>query len=150
MLTDHVDPGAFFELEAEDAEGAISELAELMAPVYGFGEELEEVIEVVRARERSGSTGLGGGVAIPHARFGFFETEILAIGRSREGMEFDAPDGLPVHLAFLLLGPRKPEGHLAMLAAISSVCRDELFLLNMLEAEPASEMYQVLGRFQQQ
>ncbi|NIN71798.1 MAG: PTS transporter subunit EIIA [Gemmatimonadetes bacterium] len=75
----------------------------------------------VRQREELQGTGTGGGVAIPHARLPSLRRPVLAFGRSVAGVEWDAPDGLPVHLVFLLLSPEREGGlQLQILAALAS------------------------------
>ncbi len=74
----------------------------------------------VRQREELQGTGTGNGVAIPHARLPNLRQPVLAFGRSVAGIEWDAPDGLPVHLVFLLLSPEREGGlQLQILAALA-------------------------------
>ncbi|MGD2154378.1 MAG: cation:proton antiporter [Gemmatimonadales bacterium] len=80
-----------------------------------------ECAAAVRQREELQGTGTGGGVAIPHARMPNLKRPVLAFGRSVAGVEWDAPDGLPVHLVFLLLSPERESGlQLQILAALAS------------------------------
>ncbi len=88
------------------AEGALADATRCMA--------------AVRAREELAGTATGEGVAIPHARLAGLERPVLAIGRSRQGVEWDAPDGLPVRVVFLLLTPEREHGlQLQILAALA-------------------------------
>jgi mannitol/fructose-specific phosphotransferase system IIA component (Ntr-type) len=74
----------------------------------------------VRQREQLMGTGTGHEIAIPHARLPALQRPVLTIGRSRAGIEWDSPDGLPVHLIFLLLTPEREEGiQLQILAALA-------------------------------
>ncbi len=74
----------------------------------------------VRQREELQGTGTGNGVAIPHARLPNLNRPVLVFGRSVAGVEWDAPDGLPVHLVFLLLSPEREGGlQLQILAALA-------------------------------
>jgi len=65
----------------------------------------EAVLDVLRRRESLGSTGLGKGVAIPHARCTLVTERALLVARSTRGVEFDSADGAPVHLLFLIVAP---------------------------------------------
>jgi mannitol/fructose-specific phosphotransferase system IIA component (Ntr-type) len=65
----------------------------------------KSVTEAVRAREELAGTGVGDQVAFPHARLAGLERPVLGFGRSLEGVDWDAPDGVPVHLVFLVLTP---------------------------------------------
>ena len=76
------------------------------------------VFAAVSEREELMGTGLGSGLAIPHARLESLTRPLLVFGRSEYGIEWDAPDGLPVHLVFLLLTPVADDGlQLQILAA---------------------------------
>ena len=79
----------------------------------------------VRACEDLVGTGVGHSVAFPHARLPALDRTILAFGRSHVGIDWDAPDGLPVHLVFLLLSPEREYGRqLQVLAGLSRVFSD--------------------------
>ena len=71
-------------------------------------------------REQLGSTGIGGGIALPHCKIGGLAKALLALGVVPEGVDFEAVDGLPVRLFFLVLSPSEaPAEHLQVLSAIS-------------------------------
>ena len=75
-------------------------------------------------REKLGCTGLGNGIAIPHCKLAGLENVLLAVGVSKEGVDFHALDGKPVRLIFLVLSPAEaPAGHLQALARISRLVR---------------------------
>ena len=79
-----------------------------------------EIFDCLIAREKLGSTGLGDGVAIPHARLAGLDKTIGAFIRVPKGVDFDAPDGKPVDLIFALLVPENStEEHLQVLASIA-------------------------------
>lgn len=86
-------------------------------------------------REEIASTGIGNGVAVPHAYSSGLDRMILAFFRIPEGLEFDAVDRQPVHLAFILAGPRSSENlHLKLLARIAKLFSHNSFYENILEA----------------
>ena len=92
-------------------------------------------------RERMGSTGLGGGLAIPHCKLRDIGDVVLAVGVSRHGIEFGAADGQPVRLLFLVLSPADaPALHLQALARISRVIRVPGVLDRVSEAATAGEI----------
>lgn len=75
-------------------------------------------------REKLGCTGLGNGIAIPHCKLSGLESVLLAVGVSRQGIDFHALDGRPVRLIFLVLSPGEaPAGHLQALARISRLVK---------------------------
>jgi PTS system nitrogen regulatory IIA component len=72
------------------------------------------------AREEVSSTAMGRGIALPHARCSACDELIVCAVRLERAMEFDAPDGDPVDLVFLILGPEEPPGeHVALLGKIA-------------------------------
>jgi len=85
-------------------------------------EDREAIVASVTKRESSMSTGIGFGIGLPHASTELISDEIVAIGRSRKGVQFDALDGKPVHLVFLFLVPTGQfQRHLDMLARIAKL-----------------------------
>jgi len=97
------------------------------------------------ARERLGSTGLGGGVAIPHCKTRDLADVLLAVGVSRRGIDFGAADGVPVTLIFLVVSPSDAPGlHLQALARISRVIRMPGVAEDLRRAATAAEIAAVL------
>jgi len=78
------------------------------------------------AREALGSTGIGQGIGIPHAKSQYVKTLVAAFGLSKEGIDFESLDGEPTHIFFLLLAPEDSAGpHLKALARISRLLKDK-------------------------
>jgi Kef-type K+ transport system membrane component KefB/mannitol/fructose-specific phosphotransferase system IIA component len=92
-------------LKARDSESAIAELAQIIAPVAGLPP--ETIRELVWQREQLVPTGIGNGIAIPHGRPEGLTAPVIALGFSRDGIDFDSPDGAPAHLIFMILTPRE-------------------------------------------
>lgn len=85
----------------------------------------QEVFSRLIGRERLGSTGIGNGVAIPHARSPHCETPIAGFLKLNEAVDFDAIDGDPVDLVFVLLVPEEADDtHLALLGQVASIMND--------------------------
>ena len=96
-------------------------------------------------REQQASTGIGKGVAVPHAHEDGIQRQCLAIGISQAGIDFGAPDGQPVHIVALLVTPRKHQKqHMALLAALSQRLQQEEVRRRLLQAGDAAE---VVGAF---
>ena len=94
----------------------VSALADAGATQNGQG---DRIIEAVLAREAQTTTGIGKGVAVPHAKVKGIERPTAAIGCSEDGIDFTALDGLPVHSVILLLSnPEDPDGHLQAMEAM--------------------------------
>jgi len=105
----------------------------------------DEVFTILKDREDLGSTGIGGGIAIPHGKTKKIDTLIAAFARSREGIPFDAIDDQPVKLFFLLLAPEDSAGlHLKALAKISRMLKDPDFRQQLTDAKDAAELFQAI------
>ena len=112
------------DLRSEDKPGVIREFAALLA---GAGRVLDadKLAEVVLEREAQGSTGIGDGIAIPHAKSPAVREPVVVFGRSVRGVDFQTLDGRPAHLFFLLVSPTdRPGDHLKTLARISRIVRN--------------------------
>ena len=103
-------------------------LSAIDALLTGLGldaETHERVRKAVLAREDELTTGIGGGVAIPHARVEGISAPLLALGVSPEAIDFGAIDGAPVQLVFLLVsGPEQTGAHLSLLAELCELLND--------------------------
>lgn len=105
----------------------------------------DKAIDVLLQREKLGSTGIGEGVAIPHGKVSDLQELVVAFGRSKKGIDFDAIDGKPVHLFFLLLAPESSTGqHLKALARISKMLKTPNFRKTLLEAKSRNDLYKAI------
>jgi len=87
-----------------------------------------KLVDALMARESLGSTAIGQGIAIPHAKCDCVEKLIAAFGISKKGVDFDSLDGEPAHIFFLLVAPQDSAGpHLKALARISRLLKDKYF-----------------------
>lgn len=87
-----------------------------------------KLIDALMAREALGSTAIGQGVAIPHAKSDCVDKLVASFGISRRGVDFDSLDGEPAHIFFLLVAPQDSAGpHLKALARISRLLKDKYF-----------------------
>jgi PTS system nitrogen regulatory IIA component len=108
------------DLLSTDKESALRELVR-RAPVFRELPDLEGFAEAVIRRERRLTTGFGRGVAVAHGRVSQAGRVLIGLGLSRTGIPFDAPDGTPVHLLFVIASP--PEMNLDYLKALSCLVR---------------------------
>ena len=105
----------------------------------------EHVLAELQKREELGSTGIGGGVALPHARFHQVARPTGVLLRLRKPIAFDAVDGEPVDIIFLLLLPEAPDKEqLAVLAAIARKLRKPETTAGLRAASDGAEMYRTL------
>lgn len=123
-------------------------LFELVEPLSRLHAELDQdrTVNILLEREKLGSTGVGEGIAIPHGKTPGLNEVIVSFGRSVQGVDFDALDGKPVHLFFLLMAPEGCAGsHLKALAKISRMLKDVPFRNRLMEAKSAAELYQAIA-----
>lgn len=113
-------PSIVPELQSTDRKGVIRELVQSLADNGGIEPHcVDTVANAVIARESSGTTGFGKGVAVPHVKHECLTKMAATIGRSSVGVDFAALDRAPVYTVFLLLSPsHAPEEHLAAMERI--------------------------------
>lgn len=97
------------EVKSKEKRAVIAELVKTAKSAYGLKLSIPEIVAAVMEREKLGSTAIGRGIALPHAKTPQVGKLIGAFGRSTPGVPFDAVDGEPVHLMFLILAPDKKE-----------------------------------------
>jgi PTS system nitrogen regulatory IIA component len=133
------------EMKARNKHDTLAELA----GVFAKGKikvNPEAMLHVLLERERLGSTGIGDGIAIPHGKVPGLDEMVVSFGRSREGIEFEAMDGKPVHLFFLLMAPENSAGqHLKALAKISRMLKDPNFRKNLLNAKMHEDLFRIIA-----
>ncbi|HOJ52365.1 MAG TPA: PTS sugar transporter subunit IIA [Syntrophales bacterium] len=146
-LTEMMGPGCIIgSLEVKNKEEALRELTR--AALHDISpEELEGVVKVLLDREKLGSTGIGDGTAIPHGKVSTVDSMKVAFGRSLKGIDFNALDGKPVFLFFLLLAPEGSQSiHLRVLAKISRMVRDASFRTRLMGAKDSKELYEIISK----
>lgn len=127
-------------------------LRELVGVLHATGDvgNEEEVLRAVRERESVLSTGIGNGVAIPHGKSPEASTLAMAAGITREPVEFEALDGRPVNLFFLLVGPESAAGdHVKALSRISRLVRGDSFRQRLAAAATPEEFHAILVEAEQ-
>ena len=132
------------ELKSTSKDEVIREIAGRIASVKKL-KDSEHIINKLLEREKTGTTGLGGGVAIPHARMENLKDVILFLGVSREGIDFGSIDDKPVHLIFLFLTPLSETAtHLKVLSRISQIIKNETLVKRLFSAKDDGELYEIL------
>lgn len=125
-------------------------LQELVGPIARANPELDEggLVKTLIERENLGSTGIGGGIAIPHGKFEGLSHLIASFGKSAAGIDFSSMDNKPAHLFFLLVAPKNSAGeHLKALARISRLFRDPLLKNSLVQAESKEEIFSLLEEY---
>jgi fructose-specific phosphotransferase system IIA component len=132
------------DLSATDKVGVIKEMVELLGN-HELITDKEGLIKGLIAREELETTGIGDGIALPHARIDVINELTVAFGRSEKGVEFEALDDKPVYLVFLILAPRKDSSKvLKLLAGVCRILRKENFRQALLSAENEQEIIRLI------
>ena len=149
QLQDIFSPAMFkLNLEAEDKEEAFEELVSHLLEVYHINSR-NEILAAIREREGKMSTGVHHGIAVPHGKTDSVDRLMGVVGLSVNGIDYDALDGQPVHLIFLLLSAAKDAGpHLKMLRSIAILLQSPQFYPDMLASKSAEQAYRTLCRYE--
>ncbi|MBN1470208.1 MAG: PTS sugar transporter subunit IIA [Syntrophaceae bacterium] len=131
-------------LSARNKDEALEEMIKTVI-AGGLTLDTSSILDILKQRESLGSTGIGDGVAIPHGKTSNIHDIIVAFGRSKDGIAYDALDGKPVHLFFMVLAPENSAGqHLKILAKISKMLKDEQFRKKLLDASSNDDLYRII------
>jgi mannitol/fructose-specific phosphotransferase system IIA component (Ntr-type) len=124
-IKDHLDVSRVKDLVGPTKEAVLEEMVDLIASCDAVTDRAA-LLAAVRERERVLSTGIGLGIAIPHAKIPGVTRFVVAVGRHEAGIEFDAIDGRPVHLVVLIAGPQDAQDrYLRLLARLSGRLKQE-------------------------
>lgn len=122
-------------------------IKKLIAPIIDkdiAGSE-KTLTKAILDREKLGSTAIGNGVAIPHAKHSSVREKAIVFGRAEKGCDFDSIDGKPVNLFFLIVSPdTEPGPHLKMLARISKLLQEDEFRESLLTLSTAHQIIEYI------
>jgi PTS system nitrogen regulatory IIA component len=143
--TDLVAPNAIIPaLKVNGKKQALQEIAAKAAALTGQSE--RTILEILLQRERLGSTGVGNGVAIPHGKLAKLTSVFGLFARLERPVDFEALDGQPVDLIFLLLAPEGAGAdHLKALARVARLLRDPEVARKLRNSQDADALYAVLA-----
>lgn len=133
-----------------DDDGVESTLRRLVHHLAERGqiEEEEPVIDALLQREAAQSTGIGGGVAVPHAVYPTLQSTLIELALAPGGVDFQALDSQPVHVFFLLLSPPASSStHIKLLARIARLMKQPDVLKGLLEAQTADQVIERIRGF---
>lgn len=138
-------PAFIKKLKSKNKYKAIEELAHSFDG-SGLTTNIDSVIKALEERESIMSTGIGYGIAIPHARLASIKNMIFAVGISKKGIEYDSIDNNPVHLVILVLaGEKQHKEYLRLLSSIMTVLKKEKVKERIIASESAEEVIEILG-----
>jgi len=130
-------------LDARRKRNAIQEMVDLLSQA-GKIKDSQKVQEEIIQREKMGTTGIGGGIAIPHVMMDQIHQTMMAFGRKKEGVKFDSVDEQPAYLIFLLVGPKQDARlHLKVLCRLSRFLHNPQFKKSLLEAQDEREIVRI-------
>jgi len=146
MLTQILRPGCVrVPLASKDKDSAIAELIAVVDEAGLLGDR-QVVDDAVFTRERTRSTGIGAGIAIPHGKCKAVKELVMALGITAEPIDFQSVDEKPVSIIILLVSPLDQTGpHIQALAQISRLMLDETFKRALEQAPTAEAAYQLLS-----
>ncbi len=132
-------------VKAANKKGVIQELVTALKKASpGESLSVKQLVDAVMKREKVGSTGVGSGIAIPHAKHDSIEGIIGAFGRVPGGLDFDSVDGAPVELVFLLLAsPKKNDAYLKLLRGTMGAIKQPHFCNFLRKAKTAKDIVEI-------
>ena len=134
----------FLNFEANNKEEAIEKFINSLEKT-GTIKEPNALKDALLEREKLGTTGVGNGIAMPHARSSAIKDLTVAFFRSEKGIDFKSMDSEPVHLVFLLLAPVTAGGpYLKLLAKISRLLRGDDFRTALMEVKDVAAVLQII------
>ena len=133
-------------LKAHTCKSVIAEIVDRLCRSRKIKDK-KQVLESLLKREKAGSTGIGGGVAIPHARIAELKEAVLFVGLSRRGIDFSSVDSRIVHIVILFLTPLlETELHLKILSKVTMLLNDRVFTGQLMHCSSDEELYHVLKK----
>ena len=136
------------DLKATNKKELIEEMVALMVEAGAFEKKHKaKIIDVLMSREALGSTAIGQGIAIPHGKTDCVDKLVAGLGVSKKGLDFDALDGEPAYIFFLLAAPVDSAGpHLKALARVSRLLKDKYFRESLKAAKDTKEILELVSR----
>jgi PTS system fructose-specific IIC component/PTS system nitrogen regulatory IIA component len=136
-------------LEAEDKDEVFEELVDHFCGVVKKPVR-QAVLDAVRDRETKMSTGIKKGIAIPHGKANVLDRVYGVLGISRKGVDYDALDGNPVHLLFMILAPEKEtETHLRLLKRLATLLDDPQFYTELAAQTNVQDAYGIVKKYEE-
>jgi PTS system fructose-specific IIC component/PTS system nitrogen regulatory IIA component len=135
-------------LEAEDKDEVFEELVDHFCSVSGI-QARQPILKSIQEREAKMSTGIKKGIAIPHGKTGTVDRVYGVLGISKKGIDYDALDGNPVHLLFLILAPEKEsETHLRLLKRLAALLDDPQFYMELALQSGAQDAFEIIKKYE--
>ena len=150
VLTHYLRPeNITLEVKSESKKQIIKDLLSLLVKTGEVSpNNFDELYQGLLEREKLESTAIGGGLAIPHVRSDLVDDIKMTIAISKEGIDFDAIDGNPVHFIVLIISPfAKANEYIAIIARFSRMVRNKKVVQKLLNCNSNQEAYQIITKF---
>lgn len=145
-LADHLAPARVVDLTSRSKDAALMELVETLSSAPEVTNR-EKLLQAILERERIVSTGIGLGVAVPHAKIPEVSEFVVAYGRSTDGIDFGSIDDRPVHHVVLIVGPPdRQQRYLQFLATVTLKLKQPELRRALEEATSTAKLYEVLSQ----
>jgi len=139
-----VDNGIIINSRSTTKMAIIEELVDTLVKAFEL-DHRDEILEAVLAREKQKSTGIGCGLAVPHAKIDYVDRMCMVAATVGNGIAFDALDGEPVHLLILIVSPGNTVGpHIKALSSVSRLMADANVRQELIKAEAPADFLQIL------
>ena len=134
------------DIKATKKSDVIKELVDLLSQTHPLKQN-DKLIKTLMNRESLGSTGIGQGIGIPHAKSDIVHELIGVLGISKAGVDFDSLDGEPTHIFILLVAPEDAAGpHLKALAKISRMLKDKFIRDSLIAAKDPKAVIDIISQ----
>ncbi|RKY62438.1 MAG: PTS sugar transporter subunit IIA [Candidatus Latescibacterota bacterium] len=142
---DLISPERVVWLSSDTKEGVLRELVDVLSTAPQV-QDREALLKAILEREGIMSTGVGLGIAVPHAKIDSVSDFVVAIGISRQGVDFDALDDRPVHIVVMIAGPAgQQDRYIRILARVVLTLKDPKVRETILKAQTPQEVIQALS-----
>ena len=134
-----------WDLKGSTKKDVLTEMVSVLCKSLGGSISCEELLQAVLNRETKISTGVGVGIAIPHARLTSAKDFAIALGRCKDGVDYDSFDGGLVYLILLIVSPRQEYArYLNIHAKIALLMSNEEFRNKLIQSKDSDEMYRLM------
>jgi nitrogen PTS system EIIA component len=131
------------DLKSSDKRGVLEELALPISVITKTNQ--NDIVKVLMERENLGSTGIGGGIGIPHGKMRGLNSLVMGVGLSLKGVDFDSMDNKPTRIFFLIITPEDSAGlHLVVLARISKILKEDAFKKKIIASKNPEDVLRVI------
>jgi len=131
-------------IDADNKKDILEKLVQSVTEVHP-NVDYKNLLKFLFEREQLGTTGLGDGIAIPHAKISGITQPIVTFARCANGVDFDALDEKPSYIFFLLIAPEQASGiHLQILVRIAKILKNSAFRSKLMESKSRDELYKLI------